>query len=219
MNTLYLSISILAVLAITAALTYRQFVRPLDDVKIKWALIVATLLVGIVGEMQLVFLAGIPAKADEYLAAGAAKVEEAVNADNPGATSKTIAPETLRNLLDDKERMTDFIDSTEGAGFIVDFIGARALLGSIDYVCDEMEAMLDDFERRNEPLTLHNVMDYTMLRAKAGVAETVRTVQIAVLVLTLICFLAIIALYFSAVKGWFTTRTSGVTFGPAADRL
>lgn len=213
MTSAELTLAVVGIVAAAAALIYLIVRRPPEDAKIKWFLIVAAAVLSLAGVASLSGLRGVPGKASTYMKSAAFSIEEYLDANSPDASTQPISTEKLRSLLEDRKQLQSFVDENDHVGFIVDMLASRALLGNIADLCDETEQMMYALEAEDKPLTVHNALEYVLVRADDVVCAKVASAQKAVLIIAAIALVLVLVFYFSALKGWFTTKTGGVTFG------
>lgn len=213
MTSAELIVSIIATFIIMGGVIWLIVRRPPGDVKIKWFLIVLSVIFALAVNASLWGLSGIPSKAKTYMKSAAYSIEEYLNAASPDATIQPISSDNLRHLLDDRKRLETFIDENDHIGLIVDMIASRAFLNNVKAFCDGTEAMIDHFDATGHPLTIHNALEYIQSKADTVVSAKVAGAQYTLLIVMIVAFAIVLLLYFSACKGWFTTKTSNVTFG------
>lgn len=182
----------------------------LQELIIKWLLIAATVLMASLSVAALCFMQKIPQTASDIISASIAGIEDCLEYEN---VNRPIDVTEIKDLLSNYKSAESYIDENEHLSWLVDVIISRSLRNSASSLANHTETMIAMMEESGTLITAHNVLDYTANAANESIERTIARWQRIIVILTGLFYLFILFMYYSAKNGWFTTRTSSVTFG------
>lgn len=214
MNPIEFTLYIIILLTSAAGLCWFLLKKAnIEETSVKWLLTVATAAVAIIALCSLWGLQNIPATANDLIVNTTDNIEQFINSESPDATNQPVNPDGLKELIDNHRNLEAYLEENETAGWLVDLVVSRSLRNSVSSLAEHTENIVTVFETQQIPFTIHNLLTYITENTQKAIADTVKNLQRTLLLLTAIAYLIILFFYFSNKKGWFTTKTGGVTFG------
>lgn len=210
MTTPELSLYIMAIVA-AMALGVRFLLKSyLQELTIKWLLIVSTVLIASLSVAALCSMQKIPQTASDIISASIVGIENRLGDEG---VNTPIDVTDIKDLLSNYKNAESYIDENEHLSWLVDAIISRSLRNSASSLANHTETMIAKMEESGTLITAHNVLAYTANAANESIVRTTARWQRIFVILTALFDLFIVFMYYSVKKGWFTTRTSSVTFG------
>lgn len=208
MNTLLLIVSTLALAGITGGSAWFIFRNPLGDKTLNILFGAGSCLIGILAVVLLIYSAKIPPATTHYLSLGIEAFEEQY-----GDTSETIDLNKISSLTSQQKQFQEAIDNDATAGFVVQMLGAKAIVATLDRISDNADSLINDFQETNLDPTIHNVLYYCKDSATEYVSQKIILLQEVIIIIGTILIALLSTLHFAFHKGWITEKTSSVRFG------
>lgn len=156
----------------------------------------------------------LPKKVDGMVTGAFVQVETWYNTANPGADNQVLDKTHLLQLTDNMHAVCSFLDNNQKMSGLVQLIGVRICLGGMERFADNLEGHLAQFENRNRPFTLHNILVDMQEQAQKRVRVIACTIEVVVFVLSLLLLCGVWMAHFVIRKG--LLKSSAVTFGSGA---
>lgn len=179
-----------------AYLVLRYLVIPMPKSSEKTLLFIATVVGTLLFSTLLILATFIPNQVNTFIDDGIAKVEENINTISPDYIHEEQDPTKLKEFLSNYKQIQAGLESNDGAQLLTELIGVNTYIKYLNFFTSSIDTNLQEMEEEHIPLTLHNIFMRVQEKSQDSVLEITRTIEIAILIITLLFFIVVVSAYF-----------------------
>ena len=157
--------------------------------------------------------AALPRKVNNLLRNGSTEIEQQIETLAPGKTNEVLSTDELKTILSNTRQFSSFEGVDGDMGLVVRLIASNVIGDRIEQLCNNVETEMALFEQTGNKVTIHNILNYLVVRTDEPVHKAAKVLEIIVLVAALICFIALVVLIWAIRKEYFSKESNGIVFG------
>lgn len=162
----------------------------------------------------IILTSAIPSRANRAIEYGITITETKLNEVSPDYTNKVLDKEKAKTILQDGKQMRQNLNEyNSNVSFLTRVIGFDIYLELIESFVNDIDIRLRDFESRNEPFTIHNILKYIQEETNVGVKDTARTIAMVLFIIACFIMTASILLAIAMKLKWIDPAKKSIVFG------
>ena len=189
---------ILAILAIgICCYFYSRFLAAKLPKSTEKVLLISIVIAGTLLSSALLIMAHmLPGKVNEFMSSGVDAVEKHIDNISPGYIHEVADTQRLKAILEDYRQIEAGLGSNEGAMFVVKTLGMNTYMEFLGSFVSNIDENIREMEAEQIPITLHNIFVRVQDKSKGVIQKIAYTLEIGILIATVIFFIIMIASYF-----------------------
>lgn len=213
MSLVYVILFAILIAAVPALLIWKLYL-PIQSAKEKGIFITIAALLFLILETGFIMTAMIPGKINQLIDQGIVNVESYVIKIDSTFMDKTLDANQLKDLISDTKQLKFELEENSDVNWLIEMVGVNVFLDAIEEFANNVDTYLCRFNEDQVDFTFRNVLNYVKLDAQPAIYFVTKIIEIVVLIIAFVAYLALTIISIGRKKGWYGDwGTPQVQFG------
>lgn len=190
----------IAIIAAAPYLIYKHIITTIEGKTARIMLTAVTIITFLVAEVIFISAVALPRSIDKAIGKSISKIEAQMNEISPGFTDQVQDVDKVKAVLSDSNQVSSYLESNPDVNFIMNAIGVTAYVYFFDEFSENIETNLIIFEQEGKEFTISNIFEYIHQNSKPSIMKGSKILQIIIIVLILIGYIALVIISFAVKK-------------------